>query len=240
MNNMQKSLLVIYLPLTFVILTFDNIYPNENFILYLKYIVMITLFLSSMIIKKKFHDQKIMALAFFFLVIADFFLVFFNTLNNFKIDLTPLGVVGFLCAYICLIIAYQENFKIGKNEILAGLPMIIVFLCVFFSLKPYINGFMFIGSLIFFIVLCYMTWTGICTLFRNYYTFKISKLIAVSSVLMFICDVGVAFSFFHPAYSNEFMPWLQNIIWAAYIPGWTLLAVIINDDNLIAHIKYKY
>lgn len=210
MNNTQKSLLVIYLPLTFVILIFDHIYPNENVVLYLKYTTMITLFLSSMIIKKKFHDQKIMALSFIFLVIA-----------------------GFLFAYICLIIAYQKNFKIGKGEIIAGIPMAIIFLYVFFSLKPYVYGFMFIGSLIFFMVLCYMTWTGICTLFRNYFTWKISKLIAVSSILMFICDIGVAFSFFHPAYSKEFIPWLQNIIWAAYIPGWTLLAVIINEDALI-------
>jgi hypothetical protein len=233
MSNVQKSLLVTYLPLTFVILIFDHIYPNENVVLYLKYTTMITLFLSSMIIKKKFHDQKIMALSFIFLVIADFFLVFFYTFNNFKIDLSPLGVAGFLFAYICLIIAYQKNFKIGKGEIMAGIPMASIFLYVFFSLKPYVYGFMFIGSLIFFMVLCYMTWTGICTLFRNYFTWKISKLIAVSSILMFICDIGVAFSFFHPTYSKEFIPWLQNIIWAAYIPGWTLLAVIINEDALI-------
>lgn len=239
MNNIQKSLLVIYFPLTLIILIFDNIYPNENVVMYLKYVVMITLFLSSMITKKKFHVQKIMSLSFFFLVIADFFLVFFNSFNNVEIVLFPFGVLSFLFAYICLIIAYQKNFKFGKKELLAAITMLVIFLYVFFSLNPYINGLMFIGSLIFFIVLCYMTWTGICTLFRNYFTMKTSKLIAVSSILMFICDIGVAFSFFHPAYSNEFIPWLQNIIWAAYIPGWTLLAVIINEDTLINHIKYK-
>ena len=214
MNNMQKSLLVIYLPITFLIVILDHMYSNENIVLYLKYTTMITLFLSSIIIKKKFYVQKIMALSFFFLVLADFFLVFSNTLNNLNTDLSPLGVTGFLFSYICLIIAYQKNFKIRRKEIMAGIPIAIIFLYVFFSLKPYISGFMFTGSLIFFIVLCYMTWTGICTLFRNYFSFKISKLIAVSSILMFICDIGVAFSRFHPVYSKVFMSWLQNIIWA--------------------------
>jgi hypothetical protein len=38
---------------------------------------------------------------------------------------------------------------------------------------------------------------------------------------------------FHPLYSKIFVPWLSNIIWAAYIPGWTLLAVIISEKNLL-------
>ena len=63
MNNMQKSLLVIYLPITFLIVILDHMYSNENIVLFLKYTTMITLFLSSIIIKKKFYVQKIMALS---------------------------------------------------------------------------------------------------------------------------------------------------------------------------------
>ena len=239
MNNMQRILFVIYLPITFLILIFDHIYPIEDMVQYLKYTIMITLFLFSISIKKKFHEQKIMALSFFFLVIADFFLVFSTTLDNFKMDVSPFGVVGFLFAYLCLIVAYQKNFKIGKEEIMSGIPVVSVFMYVFISLQPYVNKHILIGTLIFGIVLCYMTWTGICTLFRNYFNLKISRLIAISSILMFICDLGVAFSKFHPVYSKMHVPWLDNIIWAAYIPGWTILAVIINEKNLLINVKDK-
>lgn len=231
MNTMQKRLLIIYLPLTFIILILDHIYPNIKMILRIKYIIMVTLFLSSIIAKKKFHEQKIMALSLFFLVIGDFFLVFYYTLDL-KMDLSPIGALSFLCAYICLIIAYHKNFKIDIKEIFAGIFISIILIYIFFSLSPYVHGFIFVGSLIFSLVLSFMTWTGICTLFRNYFTRKISKLIATSSILMFICDIGVAFSRFYPIYSKPFIPWLQNIIWITYIPGWTLLAVIIADDTL--------
>ncbi len=232
MNSIQKRLLIIYLPLTILILILDHMYPDAKMVLRLKYAIMITLFLSSVIVSKKFLEQKIMALSLFFLVIGDFFLVFYYTLD-FKIDLSPIGAAGFLCAYICLIIAYQKNFKIGIKEITAGILMLAILLYIFFSLSPYVHGVILAGSLIFSLVLSYMTWTGICTLFRGYFTRKVSKLIAISSILMFICDMGVAFSKFYPIYSKSFIPWLQNIIWAAYIPGWTLLVVVIADNILL-------
>src|SRR5471030_1232513 len=96
MNKTQKILLIIYLPMTLLILLLDNIYPKENKVLYIKYSIMITLFLSAIKMNKKFHEQKIMALSFFFLVVADFFLVFINTIDNLKIDFSPFGAVGFL------------------------------------------------------------------------------------------------------------------------------------------------
>lgn len=69
-----------------------------------------------------------MALSFFFLVIADFFLVFADTIENLNIDLSPFGILGFLCAYLCLIAAYQKNFKLRKGEILAAIPFVNDFL----------------------------------------------------------------------------------------------------------------
>ena len=50
---------------------------------------------------------------------------------------------------------------------------------------------------------------------------------------MFICDIGVAFSRFHPLYSKSYMPWIADLIWATYIPGWALLDVIISEENLL-------
>jgi len=234
MNNTQRILLVIYIPITVLILILDNIYPKEDIVLYLKYTIMITLFLSAITMQKKFREQKIMALSLFFLVVADFFLVFVNTIDNLKLNFSEFGVTGFLFAYICLIIAYQKNFKVGKEEIIIAILIGIIFLYVVISLQPYVKGLMLIGTLIFWSVLCYMTWTSICTIFRRYFNLKSAWLIAISSSLMFICDIGVAFSRFHPLYSKIYVPWLSNVIWATYIPGWTLLVVIISEKNLIS------
>jgi len=233
MNKIQKILLAIYLPMTLLILIIDNIYPKEDMVLYLKYSTMITLFLSAIKMKKKFREQKVMTLSLFFLVVADFFLVFINTIDNFNIDLSFVGVVGFLFAYLCLIVAYQKNFGVGKGEITTAILIVIGFICIIISLQPYVKGLMFVGILIFGLVLCYMTWTSICTIFRNYFKPKLARLIAISGVLMFICDIGVAFSRFHPLYLKGYMPWLPYIIWGTYIPGWTILAIIISEKNLL-------
>ncbi|NOW91102.1 lysylphosphatidylglycerol synthetase-like protein (DUF2156 family) [Clostridium beijerinckii] len=233
MNNTQRILMAIYFPITILILIFDNIYPKENMVLYLKYFIMITLFLSAITIKKKFLEQKLMALSFFFLVIADFFLVFAYTMQI-KIDLSLFGVLGFLCAYLCLIVAYQKNFKLRKAEILIAILFVIIFIAVFCILMPYINNLvMKAGLLIFGAVLSYMAWTSVCTIFRNYFTKKSSCIIAVSSSLKFICDVGVAFSVFYPPFVMQQTTWLTNIIWIAYIPGWTLLALLICEKDLL-------
>ncbi|AWK51891.1 hypothetical protein DIC82_13065 [Clostridium beijerinckii] len=234
MNNTQRILLVIYIPITVLILILDNIYPKEDIVFYLKYTIMITLFLSAITMQKKFYEQKTMDLSLFFLVVADFFLVFINTIDNLKLNFSEFGVIGFLFAYICLIVAYQKNFKVGKEEIIIAILIGIIFLYVVISLQPYVKGLMLIGTLIFWSVLCYMTWTSICTIFRRYFNLKSAWLIAISSSLMFICDIGVAFSRFHPLYSKIYVPWLSNVIWATYIPGWTLLVVIISEKNLIS------
>lgn len=239
MNNTQRILLVIYIPITLLILILDNIYPKEDIVLYLKYTIMITLFLSAITMQKKIREQKIMAMSFFFLVAADFFLVFINTIDNLKLNFSALGAVGFLFAYICLIVAYQKNFKVEKEEIIVSIPIVIIFIYVFISLQPYVNGLMFIGALIFLSVLCYMTWTSICTIFRKHFNSKPAWFIAISGCLMFICDIGVAFSRFHPIYSKMYVPWLTNIIWTTYIPGWTLLVVVICEENLIIDVQDK-
>jgi hypothetical protein len=175
-----------------------------------------------------------MALSFFFVVIADFFLVFSNTIDKIKMNLTPFGMAGFICAYICLIVAYQKNFgRAKKAEIISAIFIIIISIVVGMQLFGYIKGAIKIGAIVFALVLCYMAWTSICTIFRKYFNKKIAIIIAISGVLMFICDVGVAYSLFHPYYSRVYIPLLKNIIWMAYIIGWTLLDVVISEDKAL-------
>lgn len=232
-NNAQKSLLAVYLPMTGLILAFDRLYAGEDAVQYVKYALMISLSLSVWIVQKAFREQRLMSLSFVFLVVADFFLVFSETLHNLGADVTPFGIAGFLLAYLCLIGAYRKKFRLSRPSLLSAVPVFLVFGCVFVSLRTYVGGVMLADTLVFGIVLCVMTWTAVCTMFSGYYRKSVSKWIALSGVLMFICDMAVAFSLFHPDFAGAHTPWLNNVIWGAYVPGWTLLAVVINEKDLI-------
>jgi len=236
-NHAQKILLVIYLPLTLAILMFDQIFPGEVLVNYLKYIIMLTLCFVSWRIKKVTPEQKWMAASFIFIPIADFFMIFgANLASRMNLDSdglnqVPLGPLGFLCAYLCLIIAFQKNFRLGRADIIAAALITIVCAVFLVSLLPYIDNLLLTGILIFGIVLGYMVWTAVCTLFRGYYKKSLAYVISISASLMFICDLGVAFSNIHPAFAGHFEPWMQNIIWGSYLPGWMLLVFVISDDS---------
>lgn len=156
-NNAQRTLLAIYLPLTLLIIVFGQLYHQADFVKYIKYAVMITLFLSTLVTVKKYREQKIMAAAFIFVVIGDFFLVFLTTFNYSTMSVAPYGITGFLLAYLCLIAAYQKNFKMGQAEILAAIPFVLIFLCINLIMYQYLKGFMFIGLVVFGAALFFMT-----------------------------------------------------------------------------------
>jgi len=51
MNNSQRIILSGYLPVTLMLLILDNVYPGQDFVRIIKYIVIITLFISSLSVK---------------------------------------------------------------------------------------------------------------------------------------------------------------------------------------------
>jgi len=53
MNNTQRSLLAVFIPMTILIIIFDNILPQEKMVNYVRYAIMISLFLVSISIKKE-------------------------------------------------------------------------------------------------------------------------------------------------------------------------------------------
>lgn len=233
MNNIQRVLLAIYLPVTIIILILDNLYQGESLVSYIKFATIITLFLVALRIKTKYHEQKFMKLSVFFIVIADFFLVFCTTITELSSKIVACGIIGFMLAYLSLIIAYNKNFKIGVGELLVVIPVVGIFLSIFLKLYPYIMGPMFYLVIIFGVVLFYMVWTSISSIFRGYFNPKISRYIALSGFLMLICDMGVANQLFNPAFAGQFVPWINNIIWGSYVPAWTFIVYIIAEDNLL-------
>ncbi|WP_027366064.1 lysoplasmalogenase family protein [Desulfotruncus alcoholivorax] len=235
MNSIQRKLLYIFLPMTLVIVLLDNLFPGDAFVNYVKYATIIALFLFTLCIKKRHIEQLYMNIAIFFIVVADFFLVFCDTIPGIGDKLVILGVLAFLFAYIFLILAFQKNFKVGGWELLAALLVLILFVPNYITLWPHVTGLMFYGGTLFGIVLCYMAWTCICTLFKYHYRFGVACRIALAGCLMLISDIGVSQSFFNPAFQHRFNPGLASLIWATYVPAWTLIATIIAENNLLAN-----
>lgn len=234
MNREQKLLLRIYLPLTAVFLVLDHLFPKADFVNYLKFAAIISLFLFVKRLKTFLPEQQILLKSLFFICVGDFFLVFCYSILNEPDKVLPFGMIGFAAAYVMLIKAFQKKFKVGLSEVMAAVPVIILTVPVFKGVFPYVLGPLKYGLILFCLLLCYNTWTCLCTVSRGYFNLTSSYRIALAGLLMLICDLGVSLSIFHPEFNQQFNPWLKNIIWGTYIPAWTLIAVTAADHDLIS------
>lgn len=230
MNNIQRTLLAIYLSMSIVFLMLDNMFPGKVFVNYIKFTTVATLFATSTFINKSCLEQRLVNIALFFVVIGDFFINVGGTISELKDVSTLFGLGGFTFAYIMLILAFQKNFKVGHNEVLAIFPVLIVFILNFLDLAVFL-GSLFYPALVFGLVLSYMSWTCICTIFRGHFNAKISRCIAIAGFLLLLSDVCVAHALFNPEFSNRFVPWLENIIWITYIPSWVLIVLTVAEDK---------
>ncbi len=232
MNKVQKLVLSIFLPITALFIVLDNIFPGAPLVNYIKFVTIITLFLIALRINKTYPEQRLLTAAMFLVMIGDLFLVFCKTFFD-SGKFLPFGVLSFSIAYLLVVFAFQRNFKTGRFEAVAALPVLIITIPVVIILLASVSGFLKFGLLIFIAILCYCTWTCICTVSRGYFVPKSSYRIALAGFLMLICDLGVGLSSFYPQFSGTFVPLLKNIIWGSYIPAWTLIVVTIAEKNLI-------
>lgn len=232
MNNRQRAILCVFLPLTALILFLDPTSGSFRMVQYVRYATVFALFLAVMALPKKYPEQKTMAPAFFFMALGDFFLVFIYTIQRIRIDLSWVGILSFLTGYLFLIKAYRGESIPVRKELAALVPFLAASLLVGWFLKPYIHGSTALLGAVFLAVLCAMSWRAAATLFNHHFSRKSAVMIAASGALMFICDTGIAFSLFHPYYSTVYIAFLKNIVWSAYLLGWNLAALVIAEDEL--------
>ncbi|MFA9377414.1 MAG: lysoplasmalogenase family protein [Lachnotalea sp.] len=231
MPNSRKILFVIYFSLTFVIAIGDYLFYRTDAMAYVKYATMASLFLIVQLCHKEYIEQKRLVKAYWFMLIADFFLVFSKTLHL-DINLNSLGMASFLIAYIIMIMVYVHYLQMGKRQIVSAVLVYGVFGLLVFRLSQGIEGIMLVFAFIFGMILCTMTWMSVCVFFQKSFS-KTSRIsIAISGILMCICDFGVALSMFDPIFSVGHHPILNHIIWIAYIPGWTILASVVIGNDL--------
>ncbi|NLX87847.1 MAG: hypothetical protein GXZ09_00335 [Syntrophomonadaceae bacterium] len=230
LNNAQRVFLAVYMPAAVLILVLDNLFTGESVVQYVKYSTMVTLFLAAAYVKKSAPEQRLMSIALLFVVIADFFLGFLPAITGCKF--TAFGVGAFALAYICLIIANQKNFRLGRADIITALLIGGISMLAFYGLElGGLKGVTLLGLISFGVILTYMTWTMICTLFRHYYRLKVCYCLALAGILMYISDLAVAYVHFNLAYTALYQPWMQNLAWAFYIPAWTIIALVISEED---------
>lgn len=233
MNNIQRLILAIYLTFTLFFVVADNIYSADYLVRAFKWLTVLTIFMAAFSIRKRFNEQKLMTFAALFVVIGDFFLGFGGSIQSLKSLDIPLGMLGYMVSYIILIMALQKNFSISKKNLLAIVPVALVFIPVFLHLSRFVIGPMFAATSVFGLVLCYMCWTSLCCLLRGYFSRKAAWLLALSGSLIFISDLAVAIALFDPLFKGHFIPLLENIIWITFVPAWALILSTVAEENLI-------
>lgn len=234
-NREQILLLKVYLPLALVIILLDNLFPGRVAVYYFKFVTVLTLFPVALLTGKCYREQAILTFSVFLMVVGDFLLNLCSAIPDLAGDVRIFGVLSFILAYLSLLAVFMRGrIEPGPGKYLALAPVLAVLLPAVAAIAPHVEEELLTGALIFTLVLGLMAWAAICTLFRGYYRGPASFRFALAGCLMLISDIGVANNVFNPDYSAIIVPWLQNIIWGTYIPAWSLIAVNIADDHLVA------
>jgi hypothetical protein len=224
LNMMQEKLLKTYLPVTLVIVFLDLILETERPMWLMKYLVVFSIFIWSFFLPKKTKDQERLGLSLFFVAAGDAFLYLPLALGYGQSSFIPYGMMMFILAYGFLILVYRQGLHLGRFETTAAMPSLVVFYLGLTVIWRSAGGPVISLTLVFWSVLCTMLWMALCTLsprspFREY-----GKVIALSGILMVVCDAGVGMGLHYPAQSALLYSLAKSIIWTAYIPAWMLVA----------------
>ena len=230
MNKVQRMLLAIYAPLLLLLLVLDPSGEGFRSLQYTRYAVVFSLFLAVAVMDKPYPLQRAMAPAFAGMAAGDFFLVFLHLLTPAASQLAWLGMVCFMAAYLCLARAYGRE-RTGRGVRLPLLlPPLLASTVIAASLSPYLQGPLRLLGLVFLGLLSLMTYRAWAAAREASFAPRVARCLALSALLMFLCDGGIAFSLFHPLYSRVYPPLLKNLVWCAYLGGWVLAGVVIADE----------
>ena len=199
-----------------------------------KYAVIGSIFAASLFLPKPTADHRWLAAAIAFLFVGDFFLIFVGTLPGVSPDRTWVkvgGMIGFLSAYLCLLVAYWRHVAFGRRELLSAVPVLIAVAPVAVVLIPHLHGAMLAWALVFALFLTLMAWSALCTVHRGYYARPVAVRFAIAGFLMFLSDLAVGLSFFYPGLHRN-QPWLGTWIWLTYVPAWALIVVNLAEPRL--------
>jgi len=233
MNSIQKSIVFLSFISTLFIIVVDNLFPGYTTVRIFKLLVIISLFLRASTIEKKYPEQNLLTLALFFAAAGDFIFVLSHTRPTLFSLVTPFGAAQFALAYLFLLNVYSKKGKFSFYHTVLFLLFIGIFFQLFGKYFLHIQGLLIYALFLFGLILCCMTWRSVCTLFEGYYTFHSAIYMALSGILIFLSDTFVGIAVFEPAFFNQFVPWMENVIWGTFILAWTTVLLLVAEDRLI-------
>lgn len=230
MNKAQRVLLAVFLAFTVFSLFFTSLYRDSDPVWYFRFSLRLTMFLTVLALMKRSREHVLIMLALLSSVVSDYYFLLALTFKAEIPNRQIYGMLGFTLTYVFLTAAFSHQFRPGKKEALTLVPFGLTFLLVFLQLRPYVRGIMFPAALVLGVILCWFAMTMVSVLYRKTYSRKIAWLLALAGVIAFASDMVVAFTLFHPAF-NTFIEWVQNFVWGTYMTAWTLLVVVMADDQ---------
>ena len=231
MKNTQRVIYAVFLSLTVLMLLFNVVYTDDVPSRYVTFGVRFIMVVTVLALKKPYREQKLIALAFVFTAISDFNFVFVNTFETVPANSPLFGLLGFLGAYACLIATFHRKPQYSRKELFVLLPFVLAFMSLIVVLRQYASGFMLIAAMILGVILCVTAATMTAALFRGYFSRSAALLIAAAGILMFLGDILVAFTLFHPDF-DQFILWKDNLIVITYVPAWILLLDLASREDI--------
>lgn len=230
MNRTQRILAVTYGAVTILILLCHLIYTKNAPSLILTFTVRASMVALAFLLPTAFREKKRLRAAFFFTLVSDFFFIFVKLYNPDMPNREMYGMMGFILAYFFLTWTFSDRLRLGRRELLTFLPFITIFLILFMTLRQYASGFMYPVGIGIGLMLSITGMATVSTTFRGYFTKRAALFIAIAGAMMFFSDLFVAYSIYHPAW-KEFMLWKENMIWGTYVPAWTMLLLLMAEDQ---------
>jgi len=239
MTEYGRNTLIAFLFLTIILIAMEAAGIDGNALTLARYLVVVLLSVTAFIKRGSTHDQKVLFLGFPLIILGDFFLVLSHSLKGFPTDLVYLGFVPFTLAYMLIARIYLRGFRWSPLLIIPTMVYGVLLLVLGVALIPHMKVDQILLGTMLAVALTVMAWAGASAIFNGYYTRRTSLMMAISGLLMLICDYGVAFDLFYPNIWSIRNLLVINVVWLAYIPGWTVFALVVMERELHTNV-YEY
>lgn len=231
MSSYGRFMMVTFLMLTILLLGMEAYGIDGDALYYSRYIIMLSLGVATFAGRGSSKGQRTLSWAFPLMLIGDFFLVFSYTIEGFPVDIRYFGFIPFAMAYIIIIKVYLKGFRWSSNNLLFSIFYGVAASALVMTLYPYVGGIEAISGIVVLGTVTIMSWAGSVAIWNGYYSKRAAIMMALSGLLMAVCDYGVAMDLFYPgAYAIREAIEI-NVVWLSYLPGWLILGLLVIDKS---------
>ena len=234
MIRRNRLILGTYLMLTLLLVLLGLYLKNLKMLWILRYLVFLSLPLTALAARGRHPGSSSLVFALLCAALGDAFIYLPLGLERFEPNL-PLGMLFFALSYTLITAVYVKG---GLSSMVSGLkvhPDLLIFPLFLATMEFAFWGtlpllFLLLGFF-FFVALSTAFWASVRLYSRRSYPKRIRNLVLLSTTLMVLCDLIVVLGFLLPVMSARMYDIGSVIVWSAYIPAWTILAILSTDEG---------